>query len=172
MKDSWFDSNGNKIKYFNKYVNWEMGNDEPADAAKKYGKLYGVSKFQGKMDKEWYHVPFKRENNVIEKSVICVQQIIPITTTTSKPTSILTTTKSRVCNQVTLKGKASCITYFGRKNRAEGEKACKVINGTLPQPRSSTDVFNLLAAFLIVAPGTGSVPFYIDMFRDTNKGKV
>ena len=73
---------------------------------------------------------------------------------------------------MTLNSKDSCITYIGRRNRADGEKECQAINGTLPQPRSSTDVFNLLAAFMISAPTSGSVPFYMDMFRTTSQGKV
>ena len=149
-----------------------MGNDEPADSAKKNGKIYGVSMFQGKMSKEWYHIPLKRNGWLVRNSVICVQQINPVTTTTSKPTSLSTTTKSEVCNRITLNGKTSCITYLGRTNRTEGEKACKNINGTLPQPRSSTDVFNLLTVFLTFPSSSGWIPFYIDMIRATNKGTV
>ena len=103
---------------------------------------------------------------------ICVQQIIPLTTTATSTSTTQFISKKQECNQVTLSGKVNCVTYIGRRNRADGEKACKSINGTLPQPRSSSDVFNLLSVFLKSAPSSGAIPFYMDMFRTTKGRKV
>ena len=100
-----------------------------------------------------------------------MQQIIPRTTTTATTTTTVTT-KKQVCNQVTLNGRESCVSYIGRRNREDGEKACQALNGTFPQPTSSSDVFNLLSVLPVFPLSFGAVPFYLDMVRTTNKGNV
>ena len=168
--DTWYDSNGNQIKYFNKCVRWKVGTDQPTNYAKKYGEVSGVSMFKGsdpgKKPMEWFFVPTWNGYSFKRNRIICVQQIVPLTTISST-----TTINSRICNPVLLNGKESCFTYIGKRNRTEGEKACQAMNGTLPQPRSSSDVFNLLAVLLKSASNSGFVPFYIDMFRIASKGK-
>ena len=174
IKDSWFDSNGNGIKYFNKYRDWKTGKNKPADLAKEYGEIYGVSmstqvsiQLTDKKPMDWFYEPA-----ILGRRhwAICVQQIIPLTTTTTSTSTTKFTTKKQECNQVILNGKDCCVTYIGRRNRIDGEKACQAINGTLPQPRSSSDVFNLLSVFLKSSPSFDAIPFYIDMFR-TKKGR-
>ena len=156
-------------------MHWSFGTEQPADIEAKFGKIYGFSSFWGsdpsKKPNLWFFAPEKRDKNgasyLTPRKVICVQQIIPPTTTTS---TLSTTTSKQVCNRVSLNGKYFCVTYAGRRNRTDGEQACKALNGTLPQPRDSTDVFNLLATLLNVLPGSGLVPFYIDMFRTKKEG--
>ena len=158
-------------------MHWRTTEGQPADIETKFGELYAFTSFKGsnpsKKPREWFFAPAKWKKDgsyyLTSHRVICVQQIIPLVTTTS---TLSTTTRGQVCNQVSLNSKYFCITYVGRKNRTDGEQACKAFNGTLPQPRGSTDVFNLLATLLTILPGSSLVPFYIDMFRTKNEGRV
>ena len=156
-------------------MHWSFGTEQPADIDAKFGEIYGFSSFWGsdpsKKPNLWFFAPEKRDKHRVSyltrRKVICVQQIVPLTTTTR---TLSTTTSTQVCNRVSLNGNFFCVTYAGRRNRTDGEQACKAVNGTLPQPRDSTDVFNLLATLLNVLPGSGLVPFYIDMFRTKKEG--